>query len=634
MKIKTLSLFVLLLVGLLIFSAYQNSLQITKTSEKEVRIFSSSPPYESWRATENFTREIIPEGKGSLCLNVPAYTWYRGCSPTAIAMLLGWYDLISGTDFIYTNNPYESIANSAYDNDYGSPCDRWYCGCYSYDCIFNENYILTDKSESPPGVAHESNCIADFLHTGWSFYDCAYGESGYFTQDILNYIYSRGCKVDSITNIFYNEGISYAWIKNEILQGRPVILTVDAGPWWGADGLPDHTVVAVGYNDNGNKIAVYNTWGTSYYWIDVKPCAPGNWFGIDSAIQIINPHVGVTSIFTYYSVGSTLYVDASKSHYANTYSWRFTINGEWTTPSTSPLANYNFPSSNWVAVSLKTYGNGETSTVGKNINIQQAAIHIENPPESARDDAEIPYVEHSTQTLLWSSIGNIPVVTIEQWLLDSNKNPIYLQSSQTTTNDGSQTWLFDSVGSYKMKIYQGSYISWSKVIRVIEPVEILEVTSPSEGDILSPDGTYTIEWSLETEDPDPEITQLRIVLCYPEEQYTQLIATDVSAAAGSFLWDVDVPFEIDNAFIIITDLNGFGASDWSNRFSIEYPNTEIRVTKPNGGEELEVGQSPWINWQLMRGLISHIKIELYQYGVFKKILCPDTAAEPLGWVFP
>ena len=56
--------------------------------------------------------------------------------------------------------------------------------------------------------------------------------------------------------------ISWSDFTNEIDNGRPVLVNVDAD----GDGLAEHMATAVGYDDNTMEYAIYNTWDHDLHW--------------------------------------------------------------------------------------------------------------------------------------------------------------------------------------------------------------------------------------------------------------------------------------------------------------------------------------------------------------------------------
>jgi hypothetical protein len=204
--------------------------------------------------------------------DVPIYLWHHGCSPTAIGMVLGYYDTAAGTDFLNDTDPYESIASIEHYNDYSLPEDNCCFGC-----------LIPDKSQVNQSSAHANNCIADFLMTSWSSMFCCYGATltSVFSDGIFQYNdYAEG----NISVIRESENVTYSDLKSEITAGRPVLLSVDSD----SDGEVDHSVVAVGWSEvfTPPRVGIFTTWDTNIWWIKVHPVIAGDSWGVGNSYVI------------------------------------------------------------------------------------------------------------------------------------------------------------------------------------------------------------------------------------------------------------------------------------------------------------------------------------------------------------
>ena len=174
---------------------------------------------------------------------MPTYLWCRGCGPTALGMLVGYYDnngfpdLIAGETINQTDEVDNAIASSAHYNDYSLPKDYY-------------PNLLSDKSEK--GDAHKSDCIADFMQTSWS------SEGIYWGWSWSSKISIAFTKYIEMKKFAYTLKTSYDWLSqaswnnylNEINNNRPVILLVDTD----ADGKIDHFVTGIGYDDTDTSV--------------------------------------------------------------------------------------------------------------------------------------------------------------------------------------------------------------------------------------------------------------------------------------------------------------------------------------------------------------------------------------------
>jgi len=199
--------------------------------------------------------------------NVPVFIWHRGCTPTALGMIYGYWDAVSTTHYL-SSNQYNSIASTEHYNDYSLPMDDWMCPL-----------VIPDKSTL--GGAHSSNSIADFVKTSRSQDFCCYGitiANPHIKVGIEGYALYRNRPM--IVN-YYSSG-TYSALRNEIICGRPFLLCVDAD----GDGSIDHSVTGIGYNDIDETIAIYTTWNKNIYWITVHSPQSGNAWGICGLLTV------------------------------------------------------------------------------------------------------------------------------------------------------------------------------------------------------------------------------------------------------------------------------------------------------------------------------------------------------------
>jgi len=236
------------------------------------------------------TPEYIPdEANGDVCLqNVPIYNWSYGCSPTAAAMLIGYYDW-KGWDKMYEGpaaiNGFVPPSNiewwgsghcplSASEQGIDERTVRGHVDDYWVDegQINNDPYIIGGWDP------HPDDCLADFMGTSQDYWSLADGWTTFFWDpsgnklhdytghenqspskrcgchgiklfiDYIGYTvlqnYTQYIKSDDIPN-----GFTFDDYKNEINDNRPVLLH-----------LTDHTMLGIGYNNNGNKVIVLDTW--------------------------------------------------------------------------------------------------------------------------------------------------------------------------------------------------------------------------------------------------------------------------------------------------------------------------------------------------------------------------------------
>jgi len=213
--------------------------------------------------------------------DMPAFDWCYGCSPTAVGMLMGYYDRI-GYDKIYTG-PANGGVCPADNSGWGSgqcPIAASHQGVDGRNGLGHvDDYWIAAKScANDPYITgnwtrHSSDCAADFMgtsQTAWGECDghtlfCLNGGARVYdwtgweptkrdgTHGIRLFVESRGYTVTEN----YNQGITtgssggftFQDYVSEIDSGCPVLLQ-----------LTNHTMVGYGY-DAANRLAyVRDTW--------------------------------------------------------------------------------------------------------------------------------------------------------------------------------------------------------------------------------------------------------------------------------------------------------------------------------------------------------------------------------------
>ncbi len=243
-----------------------------------------------------------PEDTGrddNLIADVPAYLWRHGCGPTAVGMVVGYYDgngfpdLIPGDASTQTAEVDQAVAsqddasNPQHYEDYSLPLDG------------GQPAPLPDKSEAPAGDEHISNCIADFMETSWSARNNYYGWS--WSSDIgpsfTEYVaYAAPQYAASYTNFWYGAGI-WDTLRGEIDAGRPLVFLVDSN----GDGGTDHFVTVIGYRDTQGyqEYACLDTWSSTVRWEQLRPMSSSYSWGVygGTAFNLINTEVPSMSIW-------------------------------------------------------------------------------------------------------------------------------------------------------------------------------------------------------------------------------------------------------------------------------------------------------------------------------------------------
>ena len=246
--------------------------------------------------------------------NVPAFDWSYGCSPTAAAMMMGYYDN-TGYPNMYagpTNGGVCPLTNSAwgtgecplsathnsYDNRtiYGHVDDYW----RSYGNCDPDPFI----GNWPEHVQGE--CTADYMGTNQSLFGQCDGSTGfhYYTDgsplyDYTNsepterdgchgmrlFVESRGYGVaQNFSQYIYGyggkiTGFTFADFQHEIDAGQPVMIQVTG-----------HSMVGFGYDANTSTIYIHDTWDHN----DHQMTWGGSYSGLQHyGVAVVRPTGGI-----------------------------------------------------------------------------------------------------------------------------------------------------------------------------------------------------------------------------------------------------------------------------------------------------------------------------------------------------
>ncbi len=195
--------------------------------------------------------------------DVPAYKWRDGCAPTAVGMVIGYWDAHGYPDLASGEVTVENVASQQMIASHGTAEAPRHYEDYALPKEASLLDVLPDRSEAPAGDEHATDCVADFMHTSWSSEAAAYAQTwtGNIPQGFVDYVKSRypgvapSCTTEGITTLTWDA------VKAEIDAGFPMVFGVDTTK----DARMDHLVTVIGYRDvNGYpEYACWDTWSTT-----------------------------------------------------------------------------------------------------------------------------------------------------------------------------------------------------------------------------------------------------------------------------------------------------------------------------------------------------------------------------------
>lgn len=221
----------------------------------------------------------------AVTLPVPAYTWRHGCGPTALGMVLGYYDangfadLIPGLAATQTEVVNQVIASGGSDGNPNPPGTERHFEDYARPIDYYPN-MQTDNYLSSGRSPHQADSLADLMNTSKSEYGNYYGWS--WSNDVdsafKKYVKTRNAGYDPTVGFYYSTSMWWSLLTSEIDAGRPMLFLVDSS----GDGETDHFVPVIGYRTSPTlQYASWDTWSTSTIrWQNFSYMAPGVSWGI------------------------------------------------------------------------------------------------------------------------------------------------------------------------------------------------------------------------------------------------------------------------------------------------------------------------------------------------------------------
>jgi len=248
-------------------------------------------PVEGLTSADGATSAGVP---GEVVIpGAPGYMWRHGCGPTAVGMVVGYWDGHGWDELIPGDATTQTAAvNQAIASDAGSGAS----GHYEDYALPKETSftILPDLSQPPAGDEHASNCVADFMHASWSLDGLHYGESvsTMIAPAFTEYVRLKYSSSSPVVRTYEGPDLTWELVRQEVEGGRPMVFEVDSS----GDAWPDHAVTVVGYREiNGMaEYACWDTWNSGLLrWEQFRPLSSdyawGVWGGTTFTIGAAGP---------------------------------------------------------------------------------------------------------------------------------------------------------------------------------------------------------------------------------------------------------------------------------------------------------------------------------------------------------
>jgi hypothetical protein len=277
----------------------------------------------------------LSDSKAAVTLaGVPPYLWRHGCGPTAVGMVVGYWDARGFDDLIPGSADTQTAAVTQAIASGGSASTPYPAGSEQHyeDCASPEDTppnLQQDSVLQQARTPHADNCLADFMRTSRSTAGNYYGWS--WSNDIISsfngYVSLRSpYYVPAARMYYFASTLTFGVVKQEIDAGRPMVFLVDSD----GDGNTDHFVAIVGYNDGPPQTYLYyDTWDLQTHEAEFRGMTAGNPWGVWAGWSF-----GLTGTFAFLSEP-----DGGTFQEGNSLNWTVLLEGAVGTPTYRWLKN-------------------------------------------------------------------------------------------------------------------------------------------------------------------------------------------------------------------------------------------------------------------------------------------------------
>jgi hypothetical protein len=230
-------------------------------------------------------------------LAVPAYLWRHGCGPTALGMVLGYYDSLGFDDLIPGSAAYQTEAvdqaiasggdsslsyppgSEQHYEDYARPQE-------DYPSVVADDYITSGRTP------HPDNSLADYMDTSKSTRNNSYGWS--WSTDVgpafIAFVNQQNPTYAPDYQAYTMDLGTLTWsvLTTEIDAGRPMVFLVDSD----GNGSTDHMAPIIGYRTSPTQqYAAWDTWSSNIRWEDFTAVGSGENWGVWGGLALYLSHI-------------------------------------------------------------------------------------------------------------------------------------------------------------------------------------------------------------------------------------------------------------------------------------------------------------------------------------------------------
>lgn len=217
---------------------------------------------------------VDPTKANVIIPGVPSYLWRHGCGPTAVAMVLGYWDLNGFPDLFPGDASTQTAVidqSIASGGDY-PPDTPWPPGSEHHYEDYSRPVdafptLITDDVITSLRTPHADDCLADFMLTSRSNHPSGGNYYGWsWSTDVGPAFLSYVSLMSSSYSASFSEysplsgvPLTFSILKTEIDNNRPMVFLVDSD----GNGDTDHFVCVIGYIDDvpsDPQYIFYDTW--------------------------------------------------------------------------------------------------------------------------------------------------------------------------------------------------------------------------------------------------------------------------------------------------------------------------------------------------------------------------------------
>lgn len=259
-------------------------------------------------------------GAEKIISDVPNYTWYGGCGPTAAGMIIGFWD----------DHGYENLITAGDGTNSWATNPDAVKAMIASDGYFYDWHPKPDREEPP--AYHADDCVADFMGASRGAEEPGWSSATKQAIGMAGYAAYRGYTETGGAWVWYNN--LWEVFVGEVDAGRPMEFYVDLS----GDGAADHFVAAFGYDDTpgAEQYFGYDTSGGSAQWHDFAPLEAGQAWRISTGTWFApfvpgGPTADAGGPYTLNGVAGEIELDGSASlgTDATILSWKWDLNGDW-----------------------------------------------------------------------------------------------------------------------------------------------------------------------------------------------------------------------------------------------------------------------------------------------------------------